>query len=613
MAAFFDAYTSAMEKYAFTPDRIYNLDETSLSTVMKPVKVVCERGSPVASQISRERGATMTFVGIINAAGHYLPPVFIIPRKRWNDSFMRGTLDGSKGILQASGWMNGECFLDTLKHIKESTYCSPTNKILIIMDNAECHMSIHGIEYANDNGIVIVTLPPHTTDKLQPLDVSVYASFKSCMRTIINSYTLMHPHKHITEHMLPEFASNAWIKACTPSNVLSGFSATGIWPINPDIFPDAAFLASEVTERPPPPAEDMDEGVGSIVDSLGTAGGPSHASPGPSSPGPSSPGPSASGPAAPGPSSPGPSAPSPSAPGPSSPATSAPAPSSPGPSAPAPSSPGPSAPGPSAPGPSAPDPSAPGSSSPDPSAPGPSIASPDPSAVPSLASPGPSLASPGEAPLDVTPESIRPFPKAPPRSAGRGRKRVRACILTENEEAITMLREKDEKRKKKEEKKTTTTRRGRPRQRKVVARDSSEEEEEDHATLELDDSSEYSDEVEDNDDQAPSPFQDRQAAVGDFVLVELELEEGRNAGAKVHYVAKVLSVSEESEEISVSYLRMSGKYGVCDTFYFPIIEDTGDVGRDKVLGVLCEPVKGRTQRLSNILKFPLPFHNFDMH
>ena len=111
--SFFEAYTSAMEKYSFTPDRIFNLDETSLSTVMKPVKVVCARDAPVASQISRERGATMTFVGIINAAGHYLPPVFIIPRRRWNDSFMRGTLYGSKGILQSSGWMTGETFLET--------------------------------------------------------------------------------------------------------------------------------------------------------------------------------------------------------------------------------------------------------------------------------------------------------------------------------------------------------------------------------------------------------------------------------------------------------------------------------------------------------------------
>ena len=53
---FFKAYTLAVEKYAFTLDRIYNLDESALVTVMKPVKVVCERGRPVATQVSRERG-----------------------------------------------------------------------------------------------------------------------------------------------------------------------------------------------------------------------------------------------------------------------------------------------------------------------------------------------------------------------------------------------------------------------------------------------------------------------------------------------------------------------------------------------------------------------------
>ena len=402
--SFFEGYTSAMEKYSFTPDRIYNLDETSLCTVMKPVKVVCARGAPVASQISRERGATMTFVGIINAAGHYLPPVFIIPRKRWNDTFMRGTLDGSKGILQPSGWMTGKCFLETLQHIKENTFCSPTNKLLVIMDNAECHMTIQAIEYANDNGIVILTLPPHTTDKLQPLDVSIYASFKTCMRTLINNYNLMHPHTHITEHRLPEFASQAWIKACTPSNVLGGFRATGIWPINTNIFPDEAFLGAEVTERPAPPAEDTeedDEGIGSIVDSesIAAAPGPSHAA---------APGPSHA--AAPGPSHA-------AAPGPSHAAAPGPSDVTPGPSHAA--------------------------------APGPSDVAPGPS---DAVSPGPSHASPKV----VTPESVRPYPKATPRPPGKGRKRVRSCILTENEEAIEMLRMKDEKKRRKEEKKTTS-------------------------------------------------------------------------------------------------------------------------------------------------------------
>ena len=70
---FFKAYTSAVERYEFQPRQILNLDESALSTVMKPVKVLCARGQAVASQVSRERGATMTFVGIINAMGQCVP------------------------------------------------------------------------------------------------------------------------------------------------------------------------------------------------------------------------------------------------------------------------------------------------------------------------------------------------------------------------------------------------------------------------------------------------------------------------------------------------------------------------------------------------------------
>ena len=44
-------------------------------------------------------------------------------------------------------------------------------------------------------------------------------------------------------------ACNAWIEACTPTNVLNGFRATGIWPINRNIFPDEAFAGAEVSEQ----------------------------------------------------------------------------------------------------------------------------------------------------------------------------------------------------------------------------------------------------------------------------------------------------------------------------------------------------------------------------
>ncbi|KAK4299194.1 hypothetical protein Pmani_028512 [Petrolisthes manimaculis] len=252
---FFKAYTLALEKYQFTPDRIFNLDESSLSTVMKPCKVVCARGKPVATQVTRERGETMTFVGIISAAGQAVPPVFIIPRARWNPTFMRNTSFGSKGILHPSGWMNGDCFVQTLQHLHERSGSSDENKILLIMDNAECHMNINVVEFAIRHGIVIVTLPPHTTDKLQPLDVSVFGPFKTFLRALLNDHALMHPNEHITVHQLPEFACDAWTKAANPANILSGYRATGIWPVNRLIFPDEAFVGAQVTERPAPPED----------------------------------------------------------------------------------------------------------------------------------------------------------------------------------------------------------------------------------------------------------------------------------------------------------------------------------------------------------------------
>ena len=259
---FFNAYIQAVEQYEFTADRIFNLDESGLSTVMKPCKVVCERGRPVASQVARERGSHMTFVGIINAAGQGFPPVFIVARKKLNPDFLRGTTPGTTVLLQANGWMDHERFVETLKHLHKVSYSSVENKILLIMDNAECHMNIHAVKYAIDNGIVIVTLPPHTTAKLQPLDVSVFGPFKSILRSIQDAYKLSNPHVPITEHMLPQMACEAWAKVCNVTNITNGFRATGIYPIDRNIFPDDAFIGSEVSEQAPPSDE------GSINSSL---------------------------------------------------------------------------------------------------------------------------------------------------------------------------------------------------------------------------------------------------------------------------------------------------------------------------------------------------------
>ena len=135
LEVFFKAYVEAVERHSFMPARIFNLDESGLSTVMKPCKVVCERGRPIASQVARERGNHMTFVGIINAAGHGFPPVFIIARKKMNADFLRGTIAGTTVLLQSNGWMDHERFVETLQHLHKVSYASMCRLLISTIDN----------------------------------------------------------------------------------------------------------------------------------------------------------------------------------------------------------------------------------------------------------------------------------------------------------------------------------------------------------------------------------------------------------------------------------------------------------------------------------------------
>ncbi|CAB4062217.1 unnamed protein product [Lepeophtheirus salmonis] len=59
-----------------------------------------------------------------------------------------------------------------------------------------------------------------------------------------------HPGRQITIHDIAELTARAHTVAVTPLSVISRFQATVIFPLNRDIFPDNAYLLSDVTDRP---------------------------------------------------------------------------------------------------------------------------------------------------------------------------------------------------------------------------------------------------------------------------------------------------------------------------------------------------------------------------
>ncbi len=152
-------------------DRIFNLDETGVTTVQKVPKVVATEGLKQVGQItSRERGELVTVCVIVSASGQTLPPAFVFPRKNFKEFMMHGSPEGSLGLVDSSGWMAAANLIKVMKHFITNAIPSKDHQVVLIMDNHQSHISYEALSLAKENFIHIITLPPHTSNKTQLLD-----------------------------------------------------------------------------------------------------------------------------------------------------------------------------------------------------------------------------------------------------------------------------------------------------------------------------------------------------------------------------------------------------------------------------------------------------------
>ena len=259
---FYDNLATVIDRNHFKPEDIYNCDETGCTTVQKPKAVVTEQGrKQVGSITSAERGELVTVVYTISASGNVLPPMFIFPRVNYKDYFIRGAPAGSIGSATRSGWMNADLFLDYLQHVIRHTRCTQDQKILLILDNHESHISLRAIDLAKAHGIILLTIPPHTSHRLQPLDRSVYAPFKGAYNRALDGWLRSNPGKTVTIYDIPALVNEAQMSAFIPRNVISGFQSTGIYPFNRDLFSDLDFAPAAPTDRELEISKEVDEQV----------------------------------------------------------------------------------------------------------------------------------------------------------------------------------------------------------------------------------------------------------------------------------------------------------------------------------------------------------------
>ena len=260
ISLFFDNLESMMQQHYFSPDRIYAVDETVITTILelgtlaipgvlveKEQKKGNENGSATANE---DRGKNLTVVCSMNAVGNFIPPMFIFPRQRISQQLAVGGPMNAIYHCTKDGSVSSNLFLTWLGHFKEHSKVTAETPCLLILDNHLSHVSLKIYEYCNRHNIILLPIPPHTSHRMQPMNVAFYGPLKKAFRKECDMFMSSQGLKNITQNDLAKIFNKAYTSVADIQKATAGFRVTGIVPIYRRIFTNEDFLSSKALQSP---------------------------------------------------------------------------------------------------------------------------------------------------------------------------------------------------------------------------------------------------------------------------------------------------------------------------------------------------------------------------
>ena len=187
-------------------------------------------------------------MGCITNDGNSIPAILLFPRQRVPPARLGfESPPGTLTLNSATGWMTAEIFaMQVLPHIAAQAKPSQADPILLLLDNHASHVSMEAVRFCRENGIHLLTFPPHCSHRLQPLDVAVYGPMKAAYKRALHDHQMTNPGQRLGLYHMAQIFRPAYDSSFSRSNILKGFEATGVWPLNIDIFSDTDYAPTAV-------------------------------------------------------------------------------------------------------------------------------------------------------------------------------------------------------------------------------------------------------------------------------------------------------------------------------------------------------------------------------
>jgi DDE superfamily endonuclease len=236
---------------AILPKNLYNMDETGVMLgMLGSVKVLVGKDDLRDYRGAGVKRTMVTAIECISADGRSLLPLIIWPASTHRSNWTTYPTPGWHYAHSENGYNDSKISLEWLTRVFNPQTKGLANQRprVLICDGFGTHKTLEILEFCLENNILLCRLPSHTSHtshKLHPCDVGVFAPLKTAYRDEVERLYRGGLDTVGKEHFT-SLKKPARKRALTKRNIMAGWAATGLFPFNPERV---------LRHTPKPPAE----------------------------------------------------------------------------------------------------------------------------------------------------------------------------------------------------------------------------------------------------------------------------------------------------------------------------------------------------------------------